>query len=457
MTEPWKDKYLIKDKGEQPTPQVWDPTAGDFEVQEGKISDVITELQNVLNKIIAAPATEARQAAIQSAVTAIKNAVEGTLTVEGEITNSALPTGAATGAKQDTGNTTLTAIKDTDGVKKITDPVTVTGMGEVQATPTSNTLLDRVKALLTGIVLSAGTNIIGKVGIDQTTDGTTNKVSVGNFPATQDVDVTASALPTGAATEVKQDTLIAKDFATQTTLAAVLAKIIAAPATEAKQDTLIAKDYATQTTLAAQLNITLSALRDAITASGGDAKTLNDLYGRLDAIKTAVEGAIPVGTNAIGSVDVDNFPTDIEVEGTAAHDAAASGNPIQAGGVYRVADPTLDDGDAGSLRVNAKGELITEAQLTGSNAANYESVTVANSAIGLTAGTYGANVYALITCETAQIRFRIDGTNPTASEGHVLNPGDILRLNSNADIAAFKAIRTGSVSGVIKVTYSGVA
>jgi len=44
-----------------------------------------------------------------------------------------------------------------------------------------------------------------------------------------------SALPTGAAT--------------QTTLAAVLAKLIAAPATEAKQDTLIAKDFATQTTL----------------------------------------------------------------------------------------------------------------------------------------------------------------------------------------------------------------
>ncbi len=35
------------------------------------------------------------------------------------------------------------------------------------------------------------------------------------------------------ATEAKQDALIAKDFATQTTLAAILAKIIAAPATEA--------------------------------------------------------------------------------------------------------------------------------------------------------------------------------------------------------------------------------
>jgi len=69
------------------------------------------------------------------------------------------------------------------------------------------------------------------------------------------------------ATEAKQDTLIAKDFATQTTLASVLAKIIAAPATEAKQDTLIAKDFATQTTLASTLD-SLGAKADAAATAG---------------------------------------------------------------------------------------------------------------------------------------------------------------------------------------------
>ena len=61
------------------------------------------------------------------------------------------------------------------------------------------------------------------------------------------VDVEVSALPAGAATEAKQDSTISelqnlqgKDFATQTTLAAILAKIIAAPSTEAKQDALAA-------------------------------------------------------------------------------------------------------------------------------------------------------------------------------------------------------------------------
>lgn len=50
-------------------------------------------------------------------------------------------------------------------------------IGEVQASPTANTVLDRLKSLLTGIVLSAGTALIGKVGFDQTTPGTTNAVA----------------------------------------------------------------------------------------------------------------------------------------------------------------------------------------------------------------------------------------------------------------------------------------
>jgi hypothetical protein len=39
-------------------------------------------------------------------------------------------------------------------------------------------------AMATATTLDTGSNIIGRVGIDQTTDGTTNKVYVGNFPTT---------------------------------------------------------------------------------------------------------------------------------------------------------------------------------------------------------------------------------------------------------------------------------
>lgn len=53
-----------------------------------------------------------------------------------------------------------------------------TALGTVTASPTTNTVLARLKDLLTGIILATGSNIIGRVGIDQTTPGTTDSVSV---------------------------------------------------------------------------------------------------------------------------------------------------------------------------------------------------------------------------------------------------------------------------------------
>lgn len=89
-----------------------------------------------------------------------------------------------------------------------------------------------------------------------------------------------------------------------------------------------------------------------------------------------------------------------------------------------------------------------------SNASAYESVTVADSAIGLTSGTYGDATKAEMTLESGQIRVRFDGTNPASDEGHIVEIGDVIVLNSAADLATFKAIRTGSTSGVLKITYS---
>ena len=83
----------------------------------------------------------------------------------------------------------------------------------------------------------------------------------------------------------------------------------------------------------------------------------------------------------------------------------------------------------------------------------YESKTIANSAVGLTSGTYDDAIWAEMTLETAQIRIRSDGTSPTSSEGRIVEIGDTIVLKSAAQIAAFKAIRTGGTSGVLKVEY----
>lgn len=65
---------------------------------------------------------------------------------------------------------------------------------------------------------------------------------------------------------------------------------------------------------------------------------------------------------------------------------------------------------------------------------DYSTLTVSSTALVMSAAcsplmpqnTKGA----IITVETDQIRYRYDGTAPTSSEGHLLNPGDVLTFNS---------------------------
>ena len=82
----------------------------------------------------------------------------------------------------------------------------------------------------------------------------------------------------------------------------------------------------------------------------------------------------------------------------------------------------------------------------------YESLSVSSTAVTLTAATYEARPYAFITVETAQIRFRLDGTAPTATEGHLAEPGDIIHLRNHDQLEDFQAIRT-SADAVIKCAY----
>lgn len=90
----------------------------------------------------------------------------------------------------------------------------------------------------------------------------------------------------------------------------------------------------------------------------------------------------------------------------------------------------------------------------------HESITVADTAIGLTAANialatslHGRNVKQVtMTVETAQIRCCWDGTTPTTTVGHIRNIGDVIELDG-ADAAKFLAIRTGGTSGVLKCTF----
>jgi len=83
--------------------------------------------------------------------------------------------------------------------------------------------------------------------------------------------------------------------------------------------------------------------------------------------------------------------------------------------------------------------------------------TVDNTAggVALTSGTYGTRRYAVIVVETAPVRYLCGGGAPVAgTTGILLNPGDELELDSNEDIASFRAIRETSTNGKLQVIYS---
>jgi hypothetical protein len=137
-----------------------------------------------------------------------------------------------------------------------------------------------------------------------------NEIKSKDFATQTTLAAILAKLIAAPATEAKQDTLIGHVDGVESALASIQAKLIAAPATEAKQDTIIGhvdgiegalttlngKDFATQTTLAtlltkagfdAKADIALTAFRDAIRGTGS--KTLTDLATALAPLATAAK------------------------------------------------------------------------------------------------------------------------------------------------------------------------
>lgn len=90
----------------------------------------------------------------------------------------------------------------------------------------------------------------------------------------------------------------------------------------------------------------------------------------------------------------------------------------------------------------------------------FESVSVAASAIGLTASVFepadrtdiGAAQYAFITIETNSIRWQSDGTNPTDTVGHLATTSTTIEMHGIQTIRNFRAIQ--QVGGAtLRVSY----
>ena len=88
----------------------------------------------------------------------------------------------------------------------------------------------------------------------------------------------------------------------------------------------------------------------------------------------------------------------------------------------------------------------------------FEQITVADEAIGLTSSEIKPSGQApaqaaFITVEDAPIRFRTDGSDPTSSVGHKLEISDALTIYGLQELVNFRAIRIGSSSGTLMVSY----
>lgn len=90
--------------------------------------------------------------------------------------------------------------------------------------------------------------------------------------------------------------------------------------------------------------------------------------------------------------------------------------------------------------------------------AGYESLTVSTVSVSLTQSNYDKvppAIGAVVTVDTAPIRWRKDGTAPTSSEGNFAIPtGDPILLVAS-DLPNFKAIRQGASNASLRVTYLG--
>jgi len=79
----------------------------------------------------------------------------------------------------------------------------------------------------------------------------------------------------------------------------------------------------------------------------------------------------------------------------------------------------------------------------------YVQITNLSSAVGLGSIPTGATV-AFLSCEGAELRYRDDGTNPTASVGMPIYAGQVLEYSGT--LSAIKIIQTSS-NGILNVSF----
>ena len=80
----------------------------------------------------------------------------------------------------------------------------------------------------------------------------------------------------------------------------------------------------------------------------------------------------------------------------------------------------------------------------------YEDLSVAGTSVGFTAATYGAASIAQVLVQGAPVRFRLDGTAPTATVGDTLEIGDRLELETQDEVQKARFISRDGASATLR-------
>jgi hypothetical protein len=88
----------------------------------------------------------------------------------------------------------------------------------------------------------------------------------------------------------------------------------------------------------------------------------------------------------------------------------------------------------------------------GLKALGFQQVTVSTAALALSVRSLTSAQRAWITVETAAIRYRYDGLDPSTTVGHRLAAGGTLELLGSTSITQFKMIRDGATDATVAYT-----
>jgi hypothetical protein len=353
---------------------------------EAKQDAAITQLTSIAGEDFA---TQTTLAALNAKVTAVNT---GAVVVS----SSALPSGAATSAKQDDIITAIGAIPGGGGVQYTegdTD-ASITGTA-LMMEGAANALVAAPGTAADGLLVNLGANndvtvsgvstaanqttMIGHLDGVEGLLGTIDTDTGGIATSTASLDTKTPALGQALAAASVPVVLTAAQITTLTPVSTVTANLAAGTNNIGDVDILTvngqAPAFGTGTRSAATQRVTI-ATDDVVPASQSGTWNIGTVT-----TLTGITNALPAGTNAIGKLaansGVDIGDVDVtSVNGFAAHDAAIAGNPLIVGGVSSAAAPASVSADqeavrAWYLRNGAQATVLTAAgALIGGDASN---------------------------------------------------------------------------------------